>query len=169
VEGLPLGAAFRRNPPDPFGQAWRLVYLGDPLYRLQPRDRRAPRLERWDPVTAWPAYGESAQPDARASDDTRLNWALKVALFQLQQKTRPQQRIDLPAVLLSMRRDRLNARLRPVYDALLIDTLLQADPTPANVLRERLSRIPAAERSPVVQRTLESLEMAARRRTETPK
>jgi hypothetical protein len=32
--GVPLVAALREGPAEPFGQPWRLVYLGDPLYRL---------------------------------------------------------------------------------------------------------------------------------------
>jgi hypothetical protein len=158
AEGLPLGAANRRSPPEPFGQPWRLVYLGDPLFRLQPRDRRAPRLDRWEPLDSWPAYGEYQQPAADAPEATRLYWALKIALFQLQGSVRPQRRIDLPAVLGAIRRDRLEPRLRPVYDALLVDTLLEANSP--KVLLDRLSRIPPSGRSSVVQRTLESLQMA---------
>jgi hypothetical protein len=38
VAGIPLAAAVREGPDEPFGQPWRLVYLGDPLYRLNVRD-----------------------------------------------------------------------------------------------------------------------------------
>jgi hypothetical protein len=158
AEGVPLGAANRRNPPDTFGKPWRLVYLGDPLYRLQLPAPRGPRLERWDPVDAWPAYGEPPQPDPGTPESTRLTWALKTALYRLQGTARPRQQIELPAVLGAIRRERLDARLRPVFDALLIDVLVQGDR--ADVLRDRLSRIPPTDRSPVVGRTLESLEMA---------
>ena len=32
--GMPLGAALRQGEFEPFGRPWRLIYLGDPLYRL---------------------------------------------------------------------------------------------------------------------------------------
>jgi hypothetical protein len=159
AEGVPLGAAVRRYPPEPFGQPWRLVYLGDPLYQLQPPDRRRPRLAEWDRVAAWPAYGEFQQPDPRAPDAEQLNWALKTALYQLQRSARPQQQIDLLKFLLAVHRDQLDASLRPVHDALLIDTIIQANRP--YVLLDRLFQIPPDERSPVVERTSESLQMAA--------
>ena len=158
AEGFPFGAANRRNPPERFGQPWRLVYLGDPLYRLLPPDRRAPRIDGWAPTASWPGYGEYRQPAAGEPDAIRLNWALKTSLFQLERSARPQQRIDLPAVLLAIRRDRLDAPLRPVHDALLIDTLLQADRS-ADLL-ERLAHLSPSGRSPIVRRTLEPLQMA---------
>jgi hypothetical protein len=158
-EGVPLGAALRRSPPEPFGQPWRLVYLGDPLYQLRPRAGRRPRLEQWDRVAAWSAYGEFQRPDQRVSDADKLNWALKTAIYQLQRSARAQQPIDLVTALLTVHREQLDAPLRPMFDALLVDTLLQANRP--DLLLEQLAQIPPAGRSPVVERTSEALQTAA--------
>src|SRR5690606_2798161 len=63
AEGLPFGASARMNAEEapPFGNAWRLVYLGDPLYRPLPRDRPR-RIDNWAPVADWPAYDLPRQP-----------------------------------------------------------------------------------------------------------
>jgi len=157
-ESVPLGAAIRRIPPEAYSQPWRLVYLGDPLYRLLSRAQRPARLGQWAPLASWPAYTEFPQPAATAPDGTRLSWALKTALYQLQASARPQQRIDLAAVLLAIRREALEARLRPIHDALLIETLLQG--FRRGILLDRLQNIPPAESSALVTRTRETLQMA---------
>jgi hypothetical protein len=99
-----------------------------------------------------------------ADDAARLDWALRTAQYQLQRPagSAPETgaRADLPTVLATLRRDRLAPALRPVYDALLIDTLLNAgQPGP---LLEQLGRIPAAERSPAATRACEWLQNRAR-------
>jgi hypothetical protein len=159
AEGLPLSAALRRNPPEPFGQPWRQVYLGDPLYQLQPRERRPPRLADWDRLAAWPAYHTLPQPEARAPDEARLDWALKTALELLQRGARPPGRLDLPAALLAIDRQRLAVGLRPVYDSLLVDTLLEANRR--DELLERLWRIRGTEGGSVVVRAREALALSA--------
>jgi hypothetical protein len=159
AEGLPLGAAVRRNPPEPFGKPWRLVYLGDPFYQLQATERRRPRLPDWDRLAAWPGYSEPPVLDARARDDDRLNWALKRALYELQVRGDKHERPDLAAVMLAIDRTRLNLQLRPVYDALLVDTLLEAKGR--DKVLERLWSIHGAGRESVVERTREALTLAA--------
>ncbi|MBV8231156.1 MAG: hypothetical protein JO329_14315 [Planctomycetaceae bacterium] len=158
AEDLPLSVALRQSPPEVLGQPWRLLFLGDPLYRILPPGRSVPRLPRWDPIADWPAYREFLKPDPGASDDVRLNWALKTAIFRLQGEARPRQRIDLAADLLAIERERLGRRVRPIYDALLADSLLQDDR--ADVLLARLARIPAAERTPSVRRQIETCQLA---------
>ncbi len=158
-EGVPLGAAVRRCPPEPFGQPWRLVYLGDPLYQVHPPARRPPRVGQWDPIAAWPAYHELPEPDPPATDADRLDWALRMALAQLQRSVQPRQGFDLSSALLAIHRERLAIPLRPVHDALLIDTLLQANRP--DLLLEKLALIPPAGRSSVVERTSEALQMSA--------
>ena len=32
--GVPMAAALRQSEVEPFGRPWRLIYLGDPLYRI---------------------------------------------------------------------------------------------------------------------------------------
>jgi hypothetical protein len=165
-EGVPLGAALRQNAPEAFHQPWRLVYLGDPLFVLRRRERRPPRLVAWGPLSSWPACTEAAPPPpaARSSDASRLTWALETALVQLQSTDRSHRPppVDLPTVLLAIRREGLDAPLRPLYDALLIDTLLQANRP--DVLLDRLEGLPAAGASSPVARTRESLERAAAHR-----
>ena len=52
--GFPLGAALRQSEGEMFGFPWRLIYLGDPLYRPFPPDRNPSRLARWGPIEGWP-------------------------------------------------------------------------------------------------------------------
>ena len=48
---IPLVAALRQGEHEPFGFPWRLVYLGDPLYRLERKDVvQAPNHGRMPPV-----------------------------------------------------------------------------------------------------------------------
>jgi hypothetical protein len=162
---LPLAAAGWRTSAEPYGRPWRLVYLGDPLYRPFPRNRRVERLEAWAPVATWPSYGEHGQPGHGSTEAERVEWALKTALFQLQRTARPQQRIDLPAFLLTIRRERLDSRLAPIFDALLVDSLSYANQD--SLLLERLARIGPAAPGSLVARTRQALQMARLQRLVT--
>jgi hypothetical protein len=162
AENLPVVAAVRRISTEPFGHPWRLVFFGDPLYRLKPVGVADTRLASWEPISGWPAYGEYQLPEPTAPEPVRLNWALKTAVFRFQTGVTPRQQVDLPAVLLGIPRDRLDAKLRPVYDALLTDTLLNARQAP--ILLDRLARIAPGERTGDVRRHLETAQMAALQR-----
>ncbi|MDR3636151.1 MAG: hypothetical protein P4L84_20285 [Isosphaeraceae bacterium] len=155
AERLPLAAAVRQSPPETFGKPWRLTFVGDPLYRIDPR--KIPRLASWAPVAGWPAYPEYEEPAADSPADVRLNWALKTAIFRLQASARPRVRTDLATVLLGIDRSQLPEKLRPSYDSLLADTLLESNRV--GLLLGRLSAIPGAERSPQVRRLWETLVM----------
>jgi hypothetical protein len=155
---LPLAAAVWRTSSEPYGQPWRLVYLGDPLYRLLARQRLL-RAAGWAPVATWPAAEESPQPDSSATEADRLRWALKTALYRLQRTARPERPIDLAAFLLAIEREQLDSRFRTIHDALLIDTLLEADQGP--VLLERLARIRRVAASSQVARTRQWLQLSA--------
>jgi hypothetical protein len=155
AEGLPLSAAFRQGSGEAFGGPWRLIYLGDPLYRIRPDATRATRVAgRDDP--AWRPYLNYRQPPAGSGDDAKLSWALKAALYRAGRESAP--RDDLLAALLSIRRDRLAPSARGVFDAILADALTLAN-RPGD-LRARLGRIPAGEASPDVRRWLETARMA---------
>ena len=58
AENLPVVAAVRRTPAEVGGQPWRLVYFGDPLYRVRPPSATPPagsrrgRRSRRGPPTA---------------------------------------------------------------------------------------------------------------------
>jgi hypothetical protein len=156
--GVPLAAAVRRNPPDPFGRPWRLVYLGDPLYQVKMPEARLPRLPDWDRIATWPEARQPGPIDLRRSDAERLEWVHRAALHRLAGSTEANPAFDLAAVLLGIGRDRLESHLRPAYDALLIDTLLHAD-RPV-LLFERLAAISAAGSFSQVERTREWLGLA---------
>jgi hypothetical protein len=159
AEGVPLAAALRQAPPEPFHGPWRLVYLGDPLYRLDRSARPPPRREQWEVAASWPGYVEYREPEAGAPDDDRLSWALKTAIVLTQRGARPRQRVDLPTTLLTIRRDRLSPPSRPLYDALLADVLLEAGRR--GELEARLAQLPPSERSPVAGRQLEACRAAS--------
>ena len=62
---VPLVAALRQSELEPFGFPWRLVYLGDPLYRVgrgsrenalsvhRAKRRNEGRQDRWRPTWNW--------------------------------------------------------------------------------------------------------------------
>ncbi len=162
AEHLPLSAVLRKAPPEAYGTPWRLLFLGDPLYRIEPDRRIAPRRAQWALVSDWPAYVEFHPPDTEAPDDLRLRWALKRAIFGLQHSTPPQLSVDLPASLLSIQRARLSAQFRPLYDALLGEILLEAK-RPIELLA-RLTQIPVPERSSAVRRSIETIQVARLRK-----
>ena len=62
---VPLVAALRQSEGEPFGFPWRLIYLGDPLYRVGPESRDQASL----PIEAKKAGSKS--PEQRAAD---WNW-----------------------------------------------------------------------------------------------
>lgn len=157
ADGLPASAAVRKLvAEDGFGTPWRLVYLGDPLYRLDPKAAGAPRLGGWGPTSGWPAYDEPPPPGVGASDEERLAWGLRAAIVQAARLEGGRARSDWQAVILAIRRDRLPEATRPVYDALLADVVTFA--RPGVPWRPRVEAIPAGERAGVLARSLEARE-----------
>lgn len=165
AENLPVVTAVRQTQAEVAGRPWRLAYFGDPLFRIKPAPNAPARLAAWEPVASWDAYREFQQPGAEGPEDLRLKWALRTAIFLTQTGARPQQPIDLPGVLLGIARDRVDPTLRPLYDDLLVDTLLQAGRAPE--LINRLEKIAPPERSPSVRRHLETAQTAALQRAAT--
>ncbi|GAC1470305.1 MAG: hypothetical protein NVSMB9_15300 [Isosphaeraceae bacterium] len=165
AENLPVVSAVRKSSDELFGKPWRLVFFGDPLYRINPVGLRRPRLAKWDGVADWPAYGEFRQPSPQDNESLRLNWALKTAIFQLQSASTARRKVDLPGVLLGIARDRLERSLVPLYDALLIDSLLQNGRSAE--LLDRLTRVPPPDRTPSLTRHLETLQTGALQRAVT--
>jgi hypothetical protein len=158
AEGVPLSAAVRESPPEGFGRPWRLVYLGDPLYRVLPETRTARiRPDVWPTIANWPRYAEVAAPARDAADGAKLPWLIRTMLSRLQRQVPPKPLDDLVKVLLSMRRDRLGPKVRPYFDAVQSNLLFEAGlPGP---LAARLARIPSAERTPDVVRWLETAQL----------
>jgi hypothetical protein len=153
VEGVPLGAAVRQGPGELFGFPWRLIYLGDPLYRVQPKATPAARVAATNP---WPSYPEAPAPPATADDPTRFAWCLRAALARAGRSERPE--ADLTDTLLTIHRERLALGVRRHYEALLVDLLGRSGRL--SELRARLGRIPAAEATPDVRRWLTTARVA---------
>jgi hypothetical protein len=156
AEGLPMVAAVRVSLAEPFGQPWRLVYLGDPLYRLKPRSANMPpRIDRWEPTDSWPVYAEPARPE-NGNDLDLFFWGLRAAISRLGRKTADSTTGgDLIESLLAIRRARLPLSVRPVYDALLTEVLLEGKRRSA--LKARIAQVPENDRSPALRRTFENL------------
>ena len=151
---LPLSVVLWSTRVERFGQPWRMVYLGDPLYRIKERSK-APRIARWEPSATWPAYAGSPRPPV-ADDAELLAWSLKSALAGLQRDPAGEATGGEPVdALLGLRRDRLPATLRPVYDALLTDLLINA--RKRSLLKTKIAGIPEVDRSPLLRRTYETI------------
>jgi hypothetical protein len=160
-ENLPVVASVRRSGIEPFGEPWRLVFLGDPLYRLKPLGALTRRAD-WNKLDGWMSYTEFRQPGAEVPESERFHWALKTAIFRLQTGKPPRQKAEIADVLLAIARDKLETALRPLYDDLVSDTLLQANR--GTELRELLVRVPADARSPNLVRHLETVQTSALQR-----
>ena len=189
IRGVPLSAALRQGENEPLGRPWRLIFLGDPLYRIPlpglegsnpgsptggpgpavqgpvaPIERLTP--ESWRGLAPdyrdWPAAEVEAEAEGPAADDghpddRRLRWCLDAAIAELAggdpeagARTGPPWR---PA-LKEIRRDRIDPRLRPALDELMVDALSRAGEW--DELQARLSRIPPPERRPRVRAALEA-------------
>jgi hypothetical protein len=176
---LPLSAVLRQGDHELYGRPWRLVYLGDPLYRLASSgplaawNRQAPESgpnvvpgqdlsKAMEITSAVPAL----DPAALAND--RLQWCLTAAIAELCHSdnswkprknaavtsTRPRWR----SILLSIDRQQLEPVYRPVLDDLVIDSLLHS--SSEDHLQTWLTQIPPDQRRPRVWMTLESLAMS---------
>jgi hypothetical protein len=161
-QNLPVVVAERRVSGEPFSEPWRLVYLGDPLYRLRPAKGPEPRAPSWSNVASWPSYREFRAPAPGDPESDRLIWSLKTSIYRLQTSARPTQTVEPANILLGIARDRLGEDVRPLYDDLLADALLQAG-RPAELI-DRLSHVEPSKRSPSVRRHLETAQTAALQR-----
>jgi hypothetical protein len=176
---LPLSAVLRQGEYEPFGRPWRLVYLGDPLYRFHSRGSHSPR-NRLAP-TSWPAaahpLGRSTaveinawtRPDLPAAEADRLRWCLTMAIAALCRTDRPGESgerhdgasaspPDWRPVLLEIDRSRLEPGLRSIQDELVVDSLLNDGGE--EPLLVWLLRIPPAESAPRLRRALETTAMS---------
>ncbi len=153
TEGVPLSAALRQGEYEPFGRPWRLIYLGDPLYRLS---RPAPAEGRLAPdawrvlepsYAGWPTVEVVAMSAPAAPSGRVLEWCRDAAIAELAGGPRADARrptLAWRSDLKTIRRGQLDPRLRPTFDDLLIDALGQSGEW--DELQSLLSRIPTAER-----------------------
>ncbi len=156
AEGLPFGALVRISPQEipPFGNPWRLVYLGDPLYRVRKDVGRNGRVESQD-FADWPSYRQEPAPKEEADPFDRLVWSIKTAVLRASEGQPPDP--DLLKVLTRIPRNGLTPNLRPLFDHLMVDSLFQADRL--EDLRAWLGRFPEGERTPELRRWLETARM----------
>ncbi len=152
---LPIVAAVRASLAEPFGQPWRLVFLGDPLYAIKPKKAvNASRIVLWNPTADWPAYVDSSRP-ANVSDIELFQWALKTALARFQKAlVNGSTSDDIADALLAIRRSRLPVGFRPIHDALLTEMLLQGHRR--STLKARIAAVPESEQTPSLRRTYET-------------
>jgi hypothetical protein len=207
TSGMPLVAALRRGEDELFGHPWRLIFLGDPLYRVAPSEHAHARAESM--ADAGPEHSKSAGTDAgrtdrlnvhawqqlaatharwpvdeirmpqsatqvqaakrrSLSDEEWLAWCNDSAIAQITEQAVELQAAhgvssrrtsgdarppDRSARLRALRRERLSARSRLVYDELLIDSLTRRGSVAE--LQARLEQIPENELGPLVLQAIE--------------
>jgi hypothetical protein len=159
ADRLPISVAVRQSRVEPFGHPWRLIYVGDPLFILkthpEPRDSTGslpPLFQAWRAAEAGPVPGHDA------GDDQKLDWAYSSALAESRPGHLPAQAAARLAVLLGVRRERLDQEHLMVYDALLIDFL--DEPRYSSQAREKVVQIPQGAQPPLLRRRLETLRTA---------
>ncbi len=181
--GVPLVAALRQGESEAFGFPWRLIYLGDPLYRVdgcrmkttnesahaaqrasaEEWRKVAPEYADWHVVEITPPTHAMQEPSSDGDTDTdsaRLSWCLDAAIAESAADRRASApkpetwRLDQPGAQLpldwrsslrSIRRERLEPKLRPIFDELLIDALGEFGTD--DELQARLSRVPNNEKT----------------------
>lgn len=168
VRGVPLSAALRQGESEPMGRPWRLVYLGDPLYRLTRADARPERItpSHWregdDAHATWAAEAIApAEADVetigRLPADRRLQWCRDAAAAHLaRDASRPPSEpgFDWRSILLAIPRESLPLRARPALDEMIVDLLSQSGAW--DELHARAAAIPPGSRRPKVQAALEA-------------
>ena len=151
AEGIPLGAATRQGGQEPFGMPWKLIYVGDPLYRVVPRNQVEPRsVDLTKKLTDWPAYKESDRPTPESDDSAKLAWALKEMVVRTTKAGSNRPLLAVAETLNSIDRSRLDITHRPLFDDLFADVLYLGGWY--SELRTKISRIPSKERPSNAQR-----------------
>lgn len=149
ASGYPFAAAMRPTRGEPFGQPWRLVVLGDPLYQVRRTEPVGPRLREFPTSPEWVVYVHSDPPPPDSPEASRLGWALNEALIA-PTSSAPDPADRLLAVLRSIDRGRLAVPLRPVYDDLR--AVLSYQTGRFAELRGVVAALPAEGRSAVAAR-----------------
>lgn len=159
--GVPMGAATRLLPEEspPFGNCWRLVYLGDPLFRFEATPDRQ-RLGSWSIVDDWKTYEIPETPASAEDPFAVLSWAIRVSLDSAS-KGEPATELMIKA-LQAIDRDAFDDSLRVYRDLLLADALSQHDRL--DVLAEELGRWPADSLGKAALRWLETARVASLQR-----
>lgn len=168
--GVPLAAAARQGESEVVGHPWRMVFLGDPLYRVEPQSaatdpgdgrvsagewaRTEPGAGSWpveDVATARVAI-ESGQADRLLVD------GLNAAIAESLAPERASSTSEWLPRLKSIRRVSLEPARRRILDELVIDVLRER--SAYDDLWEMLSAIPPGERGQEVWGALEGCAVA---------
>jgi hypothetical protein len=148
AKGIPFSAALRPSMFEEFGGPWKLVLLGDPLYRLVPRSSMQPRSAEFAASKEWFVYSESAPPAGDATASSKLVWALMTALSRLHkaEQTDPKKITDdIREILNTVDRMELSDSMQLVLDSLRLELALRADSI--QDLRTALRAIPFEART----------------------
>jgi hypothetical protein len=157
ADRLPFGAAVRASIEESFGYPWRIVYLGDPLYRVIGLGEKTPRVG-WNTVAGWPDVKTGPLPSESSSDDAKLDWAIDAALSQLVRQAKATEASSLGSLLLSIRRERLAPSRLARYDNLVADLLDQ--PEHHDAVRQKLDLLAPGTLTPILAHRLEADRMA---------
>ena len=154
--GLPFGASVRMLAEEspPFGNCWRLAYLGDPLFRIDPKGIPE-RVAEWSPVTGWSSYEAPPEPSADADPFAVLSWAIKLNIDLARRGEPPPD--ALADRLGAIDPGSLDGTLREYRDLLLADTLTRLDRL--GDLRDDLGGRPPGALGPSARRWLESAQV----------
>ncbi len=155
--GYPFAAAERPLADEPYGQPWKLVVLGDPLYRLVRVDGDRQRSHDFPSTAPWTPYAASPAPAPDAPETVRLGWSVNAALIQTTAGA-PDNTTGILGVLRSIDRGRLPVAYRPVFDELT--TVILFDSRRLDALRAYVAAIPRPERTPAVARLALSAALA---------
>ena len=147
-EGLPIAAVVRTIPQEEpsFGSPWRLQLFGDPLFRLDPRAARQPRIPGNSLPAGYAIDQESPPPAASATEAIRLDWALQSALLDTASGRRSGM---IDGVILGIRRSGLDGRRQAIWDGIVTNLLTQSE-AKWEAAFSKLLAIPDRERSPEV-------------------
>ncbi|QDV38162.1 hypothetical protein [Tautonia plasticadhaerens] len=161
LRGIPFGAAARMLPEEltAFGNSWRLAYLGDPLFRLDP-DPPGRRLPRWEPLADWPVYDAPGAPADPKDPFAVLSWALRVSIDASRRgEPAPDAVID---ALRAVDPASMDGPIRAYRDLLLADALFLRDRL--DDLRADFGRRPPDSLSPAARRWLETARVVSLQR-----
>lgn len=168
ARGVPLSASLRQGELEPMGRPWRLVYLGDPLYRLTRYEARPARIDSSqerqgdDAPASWAAEAiapveADVETIGRLPADRRLQWCRDAAVAELARDGRrkmPRSRLDWRSVLLAIPREALAPPSRPALDEMVVDVLSQSGAW--DDLHARAAAIPPGSRRPKVRAAMEA-------------
>ncbi len=168
--GVPFAAALREGDSEVYGHPWRMVFLGDPLYRIEPRlgsngpdggresvgewIRGSPGADTWplQEVARAPTIGDPGDADRLLAD------SLDAAILETLSSQGASSAAEWIERLRRVSRASLAPARRRVFDELVIDVLREraAD----EPLWDMLSTIPPGERGERVWSALEGCAFA---------